>query len=96
MCDKMEKKETSCIRDGEKEFARNLFETKQKSLEEELEREKDFYEKFGLYSNRDAEDIEEDLKKVKAIVSNIDNLPKCKREVDGERAMPLKNLPIQQ
>jgi len=89
-------KETSCIRDNEKEFARNLFETKQKSLEEELKREKDFYEKFGLYSNRDAEDIEDDLKKVKVIVSNIDNLPKCKREVDGERVVSLKNLPIQQ
>jgi len=70
-------KDTSCIRDNEKEFARNLFETKQKALEEELKREKDFYEKFGLYSNRDAEEIEDDLKKVKAIVSNIDNLPKC-------------------
>ncbi len=72
--------DTSCIREGEQEFARNLFETKQKSLEEELSREKDFFEKFGLYSNRDAEEIEDDLKKVKTIVSNIDDLPRCKND----------------
>lgn len=69
---------TSCIREGEQELAHNLFETKQKALEEELAREKDFFEKFGLCSNRDVEEIEDDLKKVKTIVSNIDNLPKCK------------------
>lgn len=70
--------DTSCLREGEQEFARNLFETKQKSLEEELAREKDFFNKFGLYSTRDTEEIEDDLKKVKTIVSNIDSLPRCK------------------
>lgn len=72
--------DTSCLRDGEQEFARNLFETKQKSLEEELVREKEFFEQFGLYSNRDVEKIEDDLKKVKTIVNNIDSLPKCKSD----------------
>lgn len=72
---------SSCLREGEQEFARNLFETKQKSLEEELVREKEFFEKFGLCSNRDVEEIEDDLKKVKTIVSNIDNLPRCNNKL---------------
>lgn len=68
----------NCIKESEVEFAHTLFETKKETLEEELKLEKEHYDKTGLFNNRDIEEIEKELKIVKNVLNNIDDLPRCK------------------
>ena len=55
-----------------------LLKTKIKTLEEELASEKEIFMKTGFYSNRDTEEIEDELKVAKNVLGNIDELPRCK------------------
>jgi len=68
-----------CIKENEKEFAQKLFNTKKETLEEELVLEKKHFEETGLFSNRDVEEIEDELKAVNYVLKNIDDLPKCSK-----------------
>lgn len=72
-----------CIRESEKEFARKLFESKKEALEKEREVEEKHYAETGLYSNRDLEEIDDEMKAVQWVLNNIDNLPRC--DSDGEK-----------
>jgi len=67
-----------CILEEQKESFKKMLTVKQEALKEELEFEKDYYAKFGLYSNRDTEEIENELNIVKKVLVNIDEIPKCK------------------
>jgi len=67
-----------CLVEEQKELFEKMIKDKQISLEEELEKEKQHYEKYGLFSNRDTEEIEKELEIAKKVLNNIDNIPKCK------------------
>lgn len=56
-----------------------LLTIKIKTLEEELASETEIFEKIGFYNNRDTEEIEKELKAVKDVLGNIDELPRCKK-----------------
>lgn len=70
--------EIRCIPEGEKETFKKMLKDKRISLEEELENEKQYYEKHGLYNNRDVEEIESQLRIVNNVLKNFDSLPICK------------------
>jgi len=74
----MNEEPDQCIYEDQKEFLKMLLEKKIEMLGEELANEKDLFEKTGFYSNRDAEEIEEELKVAEKVLANIDNLPRCK------------------
>jgi len=57
-----------------------LLTVKIKTLVEELASETEIFEKTGFYSNRDTEEIEKELKTAKNVLSNIDELPRCKED----------------
>ena len=61
----------------QKETFKKMLKDKRISLEEELEKEKQYYEKYGLYNNRDIEEIESQLKIVNNVLKNFDSLPIC-------------------
>lgn len=54
-----------------------MLKDKRISLLDELEKEKQHYEKYGLYSNRDIEEIESQLRIVNNVLKNFDSLPIC-------------------
>ena len=67
-----------CVREEQKDLLETMLKMKITILKEELEKEKEIFEKTGFYSNRDAEEIEKELKTAQTVLDNIDNLPKCK------------------
>ena len=71
----------SCIRDDEIDVVRKLFKSKEETLVEELANETKMYETAGLFSNRDTAEIDEDLRKVRQVLKDIENLPRCKNSV---------------
>lgn len=69
--------EKQCLLEEQKEIFEKMLKDKQISLEEELEKEKQHHEKYGLFSNRDVEEIESQLKIVNNVLKNFDSLPIC-------------------
>lgn len=59
----------------QKEIFGKMLKDKRLSLEEELEKEKQHYEKYGLFNNRDIEEIEDQLRIVNNVLKNFDSLP---------------------
>lgn len=68
-----------CIVEDQKKLLEELLTKKIEVLKEEFENEKSIFEKTGFYSNRDTEEIEEELKIAEKVLSNIDNIPKCSK-----------------
>lgn len=67
--------EQSQIPEGQKEIFGKMLKDKRISLLDELEKEKQYYEKYGLYNNRDIEEIESQLRIVDDVLKNVDSLP---------------------
>ncbi len=67
-----------CILEEQVERFKEMITEKQKLLEEELLTEKKHYDKYGLFNNRDVEEVESDLKIVKNVLNNMDKIPRCK------------------
>lgn len=65
------------IPEEQKEIFGKMLKDKRISLLDELEKEKQHYEKYGLYSNRDIEEIESQLRIVNNVLKNFDSLPIC-------------------
>ena len=70
--------EIRCIPEGGKETFKKMLEDKRIFLLDELEKEKQYYEKHGLYNNRDIGEIESQLRIVDNVLKNFDSLPICK------------------
>ena len=68
-----------CIVEDQKKLLEELLTKKIEVLKEEFQNEKSIFEKTGFYSNRDTEEIEEELKIAEKVLSNIDNIPKCSK-----------------
>ena len=65
------------IPEEQKEIFKEMLKDKRIFLEEELEKERQYYEKYGLYSNCDIEEIEDQLRIVNNVLKNFDSLPIC-------------------
>ena len=75
----MEEFKEGCILEEQIDRFKQMLIDKQEFLEEELKMEKEHYEKHGLFSNRDLEEIENDMKIVKNVLNNMDKIPRCKK-----------------
>ena len=68
-----------CILESQTEFLKMLLELKIKTLKDEHKNEQEIFEKTGFYSNRDTEEIDQELKTAENILNNLDKLPRCKQ-----------------